>query len=76
MQLPFVGAMIADSIVSLNRIQSFLLSDEIQDQPQLTKNLEYAVIIEKGEFSWETVKQDVDETGKEGKGNGKGLGKA
>ena len=76
MQVPFVGGMLADAMVSKRRIEDFLLSDEISDQPQQLANSQYAVSIDNGDFTWETVLQDrTDDEQDKGKGQGKGKGK-
>ena len=70
MQLPFVGGMVADALVSKGRIESFLLAEEIVDQAERVDDKEWAVRIEAGEFSWEAVIQDKSEEPEE-KGEGK-----
>ena len=76
MQVPFVGGMLADALVSKRRIEEFLLSDEISDQPEQVHDSKHAVRIDKGEFTWETVLQDkVDDERDKAKGKGKGKGK-
>ena len=72
MQVPFVGGMLADALVSKRRIEEFLLSDEISDQPEQVRDSQYAVQIDEAEFTWETVLQDASSDEKEGKGKGKG----
>ena len=82
MQVPFVGGMIADALVSKKRIESFLLADEMEDQPEQVANSQYAVSIDKGDFTWEAVLQDKaddekkDEKGKTQKSNGKAQEKS
>lgn len=73
MQVPFVGGMLADALVSKRRIEAFLLSDEISDQPEQVDDSQHAVTIDKGEFTWEAVLQDkVDD--EQGKGKDKAGG--
>ena len=74
MQLPFVGGMIADALVSKGRIEGFLLSEEIAHQAELVDDRKFAVRIEKADFSWETVIQDKNDGSekKEGKEAEKG----
>ena len=60
-QLPFVGGMIADALVSKGRIEGFLLAEEITDQAERVDDKEVAVRIEGGEFSWEAVIQDSND---------------
>ena len=74
MQVPFVGGMIADALVSKKRIEAFLLSDEISDQPEQVQDSQYAVNIDKAEFTWETVLQDST-VGEQVDDKGKGKGK-
>ena len=72
MQLPFVGGMVADALVSKGRIESFLLAEEIVDQAERVDDKEWAVRIENASFSWEAVIQDQgDEEKKGGGGEGK-----
>ena len=75
MQVPFVGGMIADALVSKRRIEEFLLSDEISDQPEQVDDKKYAVNIDNGEFTWETVLQDQAD-GEQGKAMKKKEAKA
>ena len=61
MQVPFVGGMIADALVSKGRIEGFLLSEEIVDQAERVDDKDIAVRIEGGDFSWEAVIQDLND---------------
>lgn len=59
MFLPVVFAASTDAWVSLGRIQSMLLADELEDHIETDYDSEYAIVIEKGRFVWEIEKKEA-----------------
>ncbi|KAJ3057372.1 hypothetical protein HK097_008467 [Rhizophlyctis rosea] len=70
MFLPQLIVNLADMRVAVHRIGSMLTSDELQPQPEVDRNLDYAVKIENGEFAWESKPPEAEKK-KEGKKVGK-----
>ena len=53
MFLPIVFGASTDAWVSLGRMQSLLLADEIEERVTVDPDSEYAIVVEKGRFVWE-----------------------
>src|SRR5438046_2828686 len=51
--LPLVFAACADGWVSLGRLQSMLLADELEDTISIDSDAEFAISVERGKFVWE-----------------------
>lgn len=51
--LPMVIALTIDAWVSLGRLQDYLLAEELKDQTVLDDDLNYAIEITDGDFTWE-----------------------
>jgi ATP-binding cassette, subfamily C (CFTR/MRP), member 1 len=67
MFLPVVFAACSDAWVSLGRMQSMLLADEIEDRVQMDPDAEFAIVVEKGRFVWEVEQPPKEEKPKKKK---------
>lgn len=65
--LPLVIGQVSDAWTALNRIQEFLLEEEIKEQIEWNMDMENAIEIEHGSFTWERVPSSAEES------NGKHL---
>ena len=61
--LPVVIGQVIDAYSSINRIQEFLLAEEIQDEVEWDYSTKDAVVLKNADFTWErTPTQDPDDT--------------
>ena len=59
--LPLVIGQVIDAMSSIERIQEFLLAEEVDDQVEWDKENENAIVIKNADFTWErTPTQDPD----------------
>lgn len=59
MFLPIVFAASTDAWVSLGRMQSMLLAEEIEETAKIDLNAEFAIEVEKGRFVWEVEPKET-----------------
>ena len=64
MFLPVVFAACTDAYVSLARIQSLLLADELEDSVVVDPDAEFAIAVTNGRFVWEVERKDQSVTEK------------
>jgi ATP-binding cassette, subfamily C (CFTR/MRP), member 1 len=67
MFLPVVFGACADAYVSLGRMQSLLLSEEMENTIAVDPNSEYAIAVSKGRFVWELESKEKPSEKKEEK---------
>ncbi|KAI9280863.1 P-loop containing nucleoside triphosphate hydrolase protein [Umbelopsis sp. AD052] len=75
MFLPMVIGAFVDGQVSLNRIQEMFVADELEKLPEVNYDAKDAILIEDGDFVWQSAAPSHLTAEKDGKG-GKGQSKA
>ena len=64
MFLPMVFAACTDAWVSLGRIESILLADELEDAVEIDYEAKYSIEVEKGRFVWDVEPKDAQKADK------------
>lgn len=70
MFLPMVIGAFVDGQVSLNRIQEMFLADELEKLPEVNYDAKDAILIDNGDFVWQSAAPSHLAAGKEKGGNG------
>ena len=61
-QLPLVIGYVADTIVSLRRIQELLTAEELQDLPTIDDQHPFAIQVIDGNFEWDALPKLIEES--------------
>lgn len=58
--LPMIIAMTIDAFVSVGRLQEYLLAEEIKDETLVDDNLDFAIEVSGGGFTWERSMNEME----------------